>query len=330
MVKYGRHNASVRHRLEQLDNGIYFVLDYNALKEMATDNVTTPKIFQQAWIQQLTAHEVWLKAAKLELYQQVFQAIAHDPKSCGASQEEALRIFVRIKMNATTTTTTTTTTAATTSDKTSDNTTKEKTKVKTTTPTLSSSSDLLRRLKRMELASTNNFQALRKSVKKFDKYKILKTSSPPSSSTSCILLPLLYTTDFKSDFQSDIHIVTREFSKQRGSLIPTWWKLMNTIDSKKKSHFAKPKTSTVTKGGNGSSGGDSSDIAFEKMTNAINDKKRSEIEWLHSLSSSLSDDVRSKLVLHRGFHSYKDSTSRPIENSLTGILITVLHIVPVL
>jgi hypothetical protein len=150
MVKFGRYNASVRQRLSNLDsNGLYFVIDYNALKQHATNTATSTK-FQEEWTNALRQHQQWLSSTTLALYQEIYSVLPPDAAR-GLSQDECLRLFVKT-INSTSTTSTSTTATSTTS-------------------TLSSASDLLRRLKRMALASSNNQQALRKSVKRFDKRK---------------------------------------------------------------------------------------------------------------------------------------------------------------
>ena len=41
---------------------------------------------------------------------------------------------------------------------------------------------------------------------------------------------------------------------------------------------------------------------FEQMTEQINDKRRSELEWLHQTATSMAEDVRSRLGKKGGVH----------------------------
>ena len=42
--------------------------------------------------------------------------------------------------------------------------------------------------------------------------------------------------------------------------------------------------------------------SFEQMTEQINDKRRSELEWLHQTATSMAEDVRSRLGKKGGVH----------------------------
>ena len=287
MVKFGRHNKTVRENLAKLDDGsYYYVIDYNKLKQLAIDADTNADSFQLLWTQELNNHQKWLTESSIDLYRQVYQAIAHDPQACGLPQRAALNMFVAAQA------------------------THQETKQSTSKSTTFSASDLLRRMKRIELASTNNQQALRKSVKKFDKNK-----PTADTSVSSLLLPVMYSHSFAT-FTTSINILTRTLSQQQGSSIPRWWKLLDYVHETTTTN----KHSTTSNAPNAPKAPNAPNAAktLDDMQDEIDQNRRAELAWLHQLSTTMSDRVRKRLVLHRGFHSYDDSSSRPIENSLTA------------
>ena len=293
-VKFGKHNAIVRERLSTLDGGTYFVIDYNTLKKLCGTNVDLNQ-FKTEWRKQHQKHIKWVKSNTTSMWISVFKAISHDPASRGVPSEEALRMFVKLSSTPSPDTATT-----------------SETKSATSITNITTASDLLRRFKRSELACTNNHEALRKSIKKFDK-------SHTTLIASSTLLPELYATvDSSSKWTDYIKTLNVALSKVSGSMIPRWWNLMNQIhhspDMKSKtSPSLQPEKLVLDNSQN------SEADKFRTMQREINDRRRSEIEWLNDTAkNTIPDQVRQKLVLHRGFHSMNDDGNRPIENSLTA------------
>ncbi len=194
MVKFGKHAAAVR---DQLD-GACFIVDYNRLKAVATAGCAA-ETFVAAWRADLRSHTAWATASTRALWEQVLQKIPPD-SARGVPPEEALQMFVQIC-------------AGTRSESATH--VLEPASLPPSTFALDSPADLLRLLKRLELACATNCESLRKAIKKFDKLVGQPVSgnddSGPANTVSHALLPELYSstsTTGPSQFRAMIQIVT--------------------------------------------------------------------------------------------------------------------------
>ena len=196
MVKFGRHNATVRANLARIDTS-YYVIDYNALKSIAITPNADHNDFLLLWKESLSNLVASRENISLDIWSKVFAAIDELPESKGVTLENALRLYVRVTDN---------------NDE------------KESAAATYNSADLLRQFKRSDLANSHSLEALRKAVKKFDKIHT------PSPSFSSMLLPTLHAAISSSpNFGQHAKSLTAALAESGSgdrTTAPRWWSLM--------------------------------------------------------------------------------------------------------
>lgn len=141
--------------------------------------------------------------------------------------------------------------------------------------------DLLSQMKNILHVAVSNAESLRKIVKKFDKY------NPSERKVSVDLLPLLYSANFvvgQDELEDSIEIIRR---------LLHLGEYEDYVDNTNK------RESTL--------------VSVTEIT------RKSDVEWLQRIISSMDEFELQRLVSHRGFHCIDDSHhTRPIENSLAA------------
>eukprot|EP00594_Rhizosolenia_setigera_P014733 CAMPEP_0178958066 /NCGR_PEP_ID=MMETSP0789-20121207/11351_1 /TAXON_ID=3005 /ORGANISM="Rhizosolenia setigera, Strain CCMP 1694" /LENGTH=555 /DNA_ID=CAMNT_0020640561 /DNA_START=35 /DNA_END=1702 /DNA_ORIENTATION=+ len=141
--------------------------------------------------------------------------------------------------------------------------------------------DLLSQMKNILHVAVSNAESLRKIVKKFDKY------NPSERQVSVELLPLLYSANFvvgQDELEESIEIIRR---------LLHLGEYEDYVDNTNK------RESTL--------------VSVTEIT------RKSDVEWLQRIISSMDEFELQRLVSHRGFHHIDDSHhTRPLENSLAA------------
>ena len=179
MVKFGKHNAVVRDRL----GADCYVVNYDTLK--STMKESSSEAFEAMWRESLASHVKWVLASTQQIWAIIFQKVSKSPLSRGVTPDGALQLFVHIHTEA-------------------DLPSNSKEDASIDASPFSTPAGLLRYLKRLELASSTNFESLRKSIKKYDK-------QCKSTLMSAKLLPELYMHAFSTgpiQFRHMIQTVT--------------------------------------------------------------------------------------------------------------------------
>lgn len=243
MVLFGSHVESFRNG-DNRGTDLYLV-NYNDIKSLIFGDSPTEK-FVTAWEEALTASEDDYRSARKDLWDQIFQVVAErDPAVVrGAHPGNALQAFV-------------------------DNMHPEKVH------------EVLTLMTQLHRTAAVNTEALRKLVKKHDKYS--KTVS-----LSLKLLPVLYTSSLYSSqnmLQDGIGLVRGLLDEMELSYIGP----MVRSDSE----------------------------AQHRAAIAV---RMDELDWLKRLVASIPQvDLLPHLVAHRGFHHIQDrNDKRPLENSLSA------------
>jgi glycerophosphoryl diester phosphodiesterase len=259
MVKFGGHLEAF---IEGDNRGTeLYVVPYNTIKglifaqqqdDSASSSCTE---FLNAWNAALSLAEDDFRLARKELWERIFQTVAAKcaPLLRGAHPGNALKAYVENSQP-------------------------------------DQAQDTLARMNKLHAAASINTEALRKLVKKFDKYR------DESQSLSLTLLPALYTSSLYSSqnmLQDGIALARGLLDKDDSFNVATSPLMMQMIrrDSE----------------------------ARHQQAVAV---RMEELDWLKRLVASISatdDDLLPKLVAHRGFHHIRDrNDKRPLENSLSA------------
>jgi glycerophosphoryl diester phosphodiesterase len=289
MVKFGRHNATLQTRLPST----FYLVHYNSLKELAIKNASlatsvknlydfektslldaATKKFVGEWMQANSSHRAWLSDETTMLLTNVIHAL-HDRNVDfrGATLSEALKQFVQ-------------TDSAVYSSP-------------SAAAPLHTGSTVLRHLKNLALACSENVESLRKAVKKYDKLN-------PDANVGRTLLPELYFTSMSAGPNS-LKEAIRAIEKQLSDSAVRLGDLPSIEENDQPGW---------TGGSRESVSDDTDEGESDAQTHA---RKVNELSFLRSVSKHLSSEkILNQLVVHRGFHSVTDRSSRPIENSLNS------------
>jgi glycerophosphoryl diester phosphodiesterase len=262
MVKFGRHiNAFISN--DNAGTGLY-VVPYNDIKRwIHQQQQQQPKQvedrdanqFEREWRDALrTAVDDFAKAVG-DLWEQIFGRIASLDEARGALPDVAIRLYVQ-------------------------------------QAGVDASQELLTRLKQIHAAAYNNAEALRKLVKKFDKYSKHKNKTKQLSPR---LIPAIYAANFTMGLP-----MLEQGETLFRSLLGIGLEHIYDDAASIQSHR-------------------DASLAELNMHQKYIEGRQAELDWLSRLTVSLEPDELSRLVAHRGYHSVKDrSNKRPIENSLTA------------
>lgn len=243
MVNFGGHLNAVR-ATPRTDRDVYYV-PYNDLKEIIFENANdSAQRFVQAWDEALDAACQSFRTLSREVFQSVFEELVKHEGVRGVPLATALERFVK----------------------------------QTDAPT--SAADLLTSLTQLHTAALTNGEALRKLVKKYDKYNVQNDPLSP------VLLPCLYT-----------------------SSVYTGQTMLEDCIAQLRSHLEEEEVVFKPLAREDSEAAQARNMQV----------RMEEIEWLKRLTASLPKDMLRKLVAHRGFHHVQDrNDKRPLENSLSA------------
>jgi glycerophosphoryl diester phosphodiesterase len=242
MVKFGGHVEAFR----QADNrqSDFYLVSYNEIKDLIFQNESTSK-FVAAWSESLKASEDDYRTLRKALWDHIFKTVAErDPDHVrGANPGVALNLYAENM---------------------------HPDKVQ----------EVLSKMELLHRTATVNTEALRKLVKKHDKYCDKKLSQE--------LLPILYTSSLYSSqnmLQDGIELVRRLLDESTEYSIAT----IVRHDSE----------------------------AHHKHLVSV---RMEELDWLKRMVASIPrEDLLPRLVAHRGFHHIRDrNDKRPLENSLSA------------
>lgn len=250
----------------KLINGIGFVFDEAERKQVEDEQLSEEEFFSAIWKKTLKHAEEDFREVRGEIWETVFAGIAAnddaaDPLVRGAHPGNAIKYYVELSH----------------------------------TKGGTDAQDLLARMKQIYEAASTNSEALRKLVKKSDKYR-------GERQLSSKLLPLLYT----SSLYSGQNMIQDSIDLLR-DLISGDFDCSDSDSDEDNDIFDRSFKRLVRH--------DSETRHQESV-----DVRMMEFNWLKSLVQTIpSKELLPKLVAHRGFHNTKDrNNKRPVENSLSA------------
>jgi glycerophosphoryl diester phosphodiesterase len=251
---------------QKLINGVDFVFDGAERKQAEDEQLSEEEFFSAIWKKGLKDAEEDFHKVRGEIWETIFAGIAAnddatDPLVRGAHPGNAIKLYVELSH----------------------------------TKGGTDAQDLLARMKQIYQAASTNSEALRKLVKKSDKYRGEKQLSSK-------LLPLLYT----SSLYSGQNMIQDSIDLLR-DLISGDFDYSDSDPDDDNDLFDRQFKKLVRH--------DSETRHQESV-----DIRMMEFNWLKSLVQSIpSKELLPKLVAHRGFHNIKDrNDKRPVENSLSA------------
>mmetsp|Transcript_1833 Transcript_1833/g.2849 ORF Transcript_1833/g.2849 Transcript_1833/m.2849 type:complete len:582 (+) Transcript_1833:1421-3166(+) len=244
MVNFGGHLKAVREG-ESKGTDLYIV-PYNDLKEPVFAQGTDSRaVFDTCWRGALALSNADFTAAVEALFTSIFEADA-DAAPRGAPLGTAMKVYVDVVGP-------------------------------------DEGQDTLQRMVQIHTAALTNSEALRKLVKKHDKYH-------PTQKLSVSLLPKLYA----SVVFSGQGMVEEAIAAMRAFL--------NDEDEGDRGTFLPMKR-----------------MDSETAHNKVVESRVEELDWLKRVVASIPETLIHNLVAHRGFHHVKDrNDKRPLENSLAA------------